>query len=108
MSIEQYSQKKSQNSFFEIYRLYRSRVPYLIEDYFGINMNYYTSMQIPNNLLTNPERRMVKENNTEDLKKLIYKGLLEIDDPIDSYSLHSLIHDAVIMNREELFDFLLS
>ena len=108
MSIEQYSQKKSQNSFFEIYRLYRSRLPYLIEDYFGINMNYYTSMQIPNNLLTNPERRMVKENNTEDLKKLIYKGLLEIDDPIDSYSLHSLIHDAVIMNREELFDFLLS
>jgi ankyrin repeat protein len=51
---------------------------------------------------------MVKENNTEDLKKLLYKGLLEIDDPIDSYSLHTLIHDAVIMNREEMFDFLLS
>ena len=34
--------------------------------------------------------------------------MVEIDDPIDSYSKHTLLHDAVIMNREELFDFLLS
>jgi len=51
---------------------------------------------------------MVKENNTEDIKKLIFKGLIEIDEPIDSYSKHTLLHDAVIMNREELFDFLIS
>lgn len=51
---------------------------------------------------------MVKENNTEDIKKLIFKGIVEIDDPIDSYAKHTFIHDAVIMNREELFDFLLS
>ena len=38
-------------NFIELYRLYRQRLPYLIEDYFGINMNYYTSIQIPNNLL---------------------------------------------------------
>ena len=44
---------------------------------------------------------------TDDIKKLIYKGIVEIDDPIDSYSKHTLLHDAIVMNREELFDFLL-
>jgi ankyrin repeat protein len=59
-------------------------------------------------LITLPERRHVKENMTDDLKKLIFKGILEIDEPIDSYSKHTLLHDAVILNREELFDFLLA
>jgi hypothetical protein len=108
LSLEAYSQKKNQLKLFEAYRMLRFRLPYLIEDTFGINLNYYTSIQIPNNLITSNERRMVKENNTEDIKKLIFKGLVEIDDPIDSYAKHTLLHDAVIMNREELFDFLLS
>lgn len=93
---------------FEAYRLLRFRLPYLIEDTFGINMNYYTSIQVPNNLITSTERRMVKENSTEDIKKIIFKGLIEIDEPIDSYAKHTFLHDAIIMNREELFDFLLN
>jgi hypothetical protein len=54
---------------------------------------------VPNNLITIPERRIVKDNQLEDLKKLVYKGMIEIDDPIDSYSKHTLLHDAVTMNR---------
>jgi hypothetical protein len=61
---------------------------------------------VPNNLITIPERRIVKDNQLEDLKKLVYKGMIEIDDPIDSYSKHTLLHDAVTMNRQAMFDFL--
>lgn len=50
----------------------------------------------------------MKDNNQEDLKKLIYRGQIYIDDPVDSYSKHTLLHDAVIMNRTELFEFLVS
>lgn len=39
---------------------------------------------------------------------MIYKGLLEIDDSVDSWSQHTLLHDAVIMDREELFHFLMN
>ena len=55
-----------------------------------------------------PERRLIKNNDTDDLKKLIFRGLIEIDDPVDSFSKHALIHDAVIMNREEFFEFLVN
>ena len=52
ISMEKYYQNKTKLSIFEVYSLYRFRIPYLIEDTFGINMNYYTSMQIPSNLIT--------------------------------------------------------
>jgi ankyrin repeat protein len=53
------------------------------------------------------ERKLIKNNDTEEIKKLIYKGAISIDDPVDQYSKHTLLHDAVVMNREELFNFLL-
>ena len=62
-------------------------------------MNYYYALQCPMNLCTSDERKHVKENEVEDLKKKIFKGLIELDDPIDVYSRHTLLHDAVIMNR---------
>jgi hypothetical protein len=99
LSMESYTTKKNRTNYLELYRLYRQTLPYVIEDYLGINMNYYTSTQVPNNLITIPERRIVKDNQLEDLKKLVYKGMIEIDDPIDSYSKHTLLHDAVTMNR---------
>jgi hypothetical protein len=108
MTLDSYAQKKNRTNYIELYRLYRQRIPYLIEDYFGINMNYYTSLQVPNNVITLPERRMVKDNMIEDLKKLVWKGQVELDDPIDSFSKHTLLHDAVIMNRQEIFDFLVN
>lgn len=44
----------------------------------------------------------------EAVKKMVYMGSIEIDDPIDSGAKHTLLHDAVIMDRVELFDFLLA
>lgn len=41
--------KRTKN--FELLRMYKQRLPYMIEDYLGINMNYYTSIQIPNNVI---------------------------------------------------------
>ena len=83
------------------------RLPYLFEDFTGTNMNYYTAFGAPSNLLTSEMRGYIKEGNTNEVKKAIFKGLWEIDDPLDVYSKHTLLHDAVIMDRQEVFDFLL-
>lgn len=43
----------------------------------------------------------------EEIKKRIITGMIYIDDPIDKYSKHTLLHDAVMMDRVELVKFLL-
>jgi hypothetical protein len=53
--MDNYTDKRNKTNLIEIYRLYRQRLPYWIEDNFGINMNYYTSCQIPNNLIVSSE-----------------------------------------------------
>ena len=84
------------------------RWPYVFEDTFGVNMNYYTAMNIPAaSLITLEERRLVKANQVEDLKSIVFRELIAIDDPLDIYSKHTILHDAVIMNREEIFYFVL-
>ena len=84
------------------------RWPYVFEDTLGVNMNYYTAMNMPaNNLLTSEERRLVKANEIDDLKSIVFRELIAIDDPIDIYSKHTILHDAVMMNREEIFYFVL-
>ena len=70
-------------------------------------MNYYMAFNTPNLLVTWEERRKVKNNEIEDIKGLIFKEMHPIDDPIDQFSRHTLLHDAVIMNREDLFYFLI-
>ena len=49
--MENLQEKRNKNSWSDVVRLYKQRLPYLVEDYLGINMNYYISRQIPNNLL---------------------------------------------------------
>ena len=39
-------------------------------------MNYYAALNCPNNLITSDERRLVKENDVESLKKLVFTGSL--------------------------------
>ena len=48
----------------------------------------------------------MKKNQFEEIKAKVFKQQIEIDDPIDYYSKHTLLHDAVIMNRVEVFEFL--
>ena len=39
---------------------------------------------------------------------MIFTGAAHIDDPIDIYTCHTLLHDAVTLNRPELFKFLVA
>ena len=50
---------------------------------------------------------MVKEDEVGEIKRLIFSGLHEVDDHIDHFSKHTMLHDAVAFNREELFYFLI-
>lgn len=49
--LDQFQQSRQTTMYLELYRLYKQRLPYLIEDYLGLNMSYYISKQIPNNLI---------------------------------------------------------
>ena len=80
----------------------------MIEDNFGIDMKWYCARNAPGaNLLTLEERRLCKANELEDLKSMVFRELIAIDDPVDIYSKHTLLHDAVMIPREELFYFML-
>ena len=58
-------------------------------------------------LLTTEERTFVKDNEVSEIKRIIFSNMHEIDDPTDMWSKHTLLHDAVIMNRKEIFYFLI-
>ena len=51
---------------------------------------------------------MVKGNELDDLKSMVFRELIPIDEPLDIYSKHTILHDAVALNKEELFYFILS
>lgn len=52
-------------------------------------------------------RKWVKDGDTDKIKQQIFTGLWYIDDPVDNFSKHTLLHDAVVFERVELFEFLL-
>ena len=80
----------------------------MIEDNFGVNLNYYTAQNVPGDLqIETEERKLVKANDVAELKRLVFAGLLEIDEPLDIYSKHTMLHDAVVFNQQELFNFLI-
>lgn len=83
------------------------RLPYLWESWVGVNMNFYYAKHVPPMLLTNEIRSAIKSNQLGDIKAKIFKGVWEIDDPVDLYSKHTLLHDSVVLDRRETFDFLM-
>ena len=83
------------------------RMPYLIEDKLGIDMRYYCALNAPAQLITLEERRLLKANEIDDLKALVFREMISLDDPIDIYSKHTLLHDAVMLDKEQVFYFLL-
>ena len=83
------------------------RIPYVLEEKFGINMRYKIIKNTPNHLITLPVRHASKSGDIEEIKNFIFTGEYRVDDPIDMYSLHTLLHDAVIYDRPEIFEFLL-
>lgn len=70
-------------------------------------MQYYISKKQPMNYLTSKERGWLKNNEIEELKKAIYSDIIFIDDPLDLYSKHTMLHDAVILGRFDIFELLL-
>lgn len=80
---------------------------YKWEQHTGQQMNWYYAKYVPTDLLTIDVREYMKNNQPHDLKMKVMTGLWLVDDHIDIYSQHTLLHDAVIFNRDEIFDFLL-
>lgn len=52
-------------------------------------------------------RLFVKNNDTHSIKSKVLQGMWLVDDPLDVYAKHTLMHDAVMMDREELLTFLI-
>lgn len=59
-------------------------------------------------MIQQPIRHYAKEDDLEEIKNMIFTGAAKIDDPIDIYTCHTLLHDAVTLNRPELFKFLVA
>ena len=111
LSIDNYSEmqaKSTGNIIAKVFFNMQARLPYLIEDKTGINMNYYTAYNTPGVMTLIKEREHVKNGETQEIKKLIFKDLIQVDEPICWHSKHTLLHDAVVLNRTELFYFLLA
>ena len=85
--------------FIDFFTALRLRIPYIWEAYTGVSMAYYYAQHVPNNLLTSDLRKCVKSGDTATIKTTIFNGLWELDDPLDIYSKHTLLHDAVVMDR---------
>ena len=107
-SISSYNQNQNYLYYSDYYKTLKCRVPYLLEEYLGLNMTYNICYFTPNNLGKTKLRNAVKENMLDDLKAMVFTGEQKIDDPIDVYTCHTMLHEAVILNRQELFQFLLT
>lgn len=53
LSIDKRAETKGTTNLTDYYKLYRYKLPYIIEDWTGINMNYYTAKNVPNSLIVN-------------------------------------------------------
>ena len=69
-------------------------------------MSYTISSYVPSNIIKTKLRHAVKEGDLEEIKNIIFSGEAKLDDPIDIYTCHTLLHEAVILNRMDLFNFL--
>ena len=88
--------------------LIRMRLPYFLEEKFGMNMQYYILGNVPNHLFPEKLRHAIKENDIEEVKSLVFTGVQRLDDPVDIYTFHTMLHEAVNLDRVELFDFLIA
>ena len=86
----------------------RIRLPYFIEEKFGFDMSYYIIVYSPNTLGKPRMRHSIKEDDIQDIKHQIFSGYARIDDPLDIYTCHTVIHDAITLNKLELLEFMLS
>ena len=98
---------RGSNNKSEYYKLLRMRIPYLIEEKLGIDMTYTIMVKAPDPLSQSKARHAIKDNDLTELKAMLFSGESKIDDALDVYCVHTLLHDAVILNRKEIFRFLI-
>jgi len=49
-------------------------------------------------LETSRARENIKLGKVDDFKAMVFSGELDVNEPIDEYSMHTSLHDAVITN----------
>ena len=108
LSIDKQNAKTNKTHWTDLYKLYRMRLPYVIRDKLGLDTSFYIIGAVPQLLIQQPIRHYAKEDDLEEIKTMIFTGAAQIDDPIDIYTSHTLLHDAVTLNRPELFKFLVA
>lgn len=59
-------------------------------------------------MIVTKAREAIKANNIDGLKALIFQGEFDINEPVDSFSCHTALHDTIIMNLKEMFDFVMT
>ena len=74
------------------------RLPYLLRDKLGSDMNWYIIQNTPEMLETSRARENIKLGKVDDFKAMVFSGELDVNEPIDEYSMHTSLHDAVITN----------
>ena len=106
LDIEEFSKKDNMNVDSWEVKLF-IRFPHLLEDYFGFDQRIQKAIRTPTSIFGHKLRRLTRDNMLDDIKRKVMAGIIMIDEPLDPWSRHTFLHDAVIMNRTELFDFLL-
>ena len=106
LDISVINENSNKSKWSDRYNMLKIRLPYLLEEKLGLNLNYYILKRTPNNLLTPKLRFAIKENELEEVKNYVFTGAVRLDDPVDIYTCHTMVHDAVILDRSDLFNFL--
>ena len=90
-------------------RLYRVKLPYFLKYKLGFtNQERKIMCNVPGFSLTeNDAVDSLRFNDIEEVKRMIFRGLHKIDDPVCLNNLQTMLHYAVTLQREEIFDFLL-
>ena len=74
LDMSHHAKQRFTLGYFFILKQVYYRLPWLIEDKLGINMNYHCAQYVPEFLVESQERQLVKGNDLEEIKKLIFKG----------------------------------
>jgi len=82
------------------------KLSYSLEDKFGISMQYYISKAMCEPYVNSERRSTLKLNNLEKIKKMVITGEWGVDDCISNCNGHTLLHEAIILDKEEAFKFL--
>ena len=89
------------NRFLKAFRYYnnlRIRIPYFLEERFGLNMQHKIISTTPAVLNNSLVREAIKNRDLDEIKQEVFTGRTRIDDSLDLYTCHTILHDVVILD----------